>query len=207
MPRTTQANQEIREETSRRILEAARHVFAIKGSGATMADVAAQAGVSQGLAYRYFPSKEAMLTKLVDEAANASGGPAARLKEIHGTPGERLDLLISYLLKHRREEPEFYRFLYQVMADEAVAPELRRIVSRNGEVIQGEIRRLILEGQATREIADDDPDQLMVALMALIDGLVRLTPLAGARDHEVHFPETRIVLRLLKPDRERVQDG
>jgi AcrR family transcriptional regulator len=172
-----------------------------------MADVAAQAGVSQGLAYRYFPSKEAMLTKLVDEAANSAGGPAARLKKIQGTPGERLSQLISYLLKDRREKPEFYQFLYQVMDDEAVAPELRRIVRRNGVVIQEEIRRLILEGQAAGEIADDDPDQLMAALMALIDGLVRWTPLAGARDHEVHFPETQIVLRLLKPDRQRVQDG
>jgi AcrR family transcriptional regulator len=192
----------MREEASKRILEAARHVFAKRGSSATMADIAAEAGVSQGLAYRYFPSKEAILTKLVDEAAQSDGGPAARLTKIQGSPGERLALLISYILKDRRDRPEFYEFLYQVLADESLAPELRLVVGKNGKVIQDEILRLIIEGQSTGEVARDDPDQLMAALMALITGLVRSVPFVASRDSEVHFPDARIVLRLLKPDTE-----
>jgi AcrR family transcriptional regulator len=79
LPRTEQVNQEIRKETTEKILEAAQKVFARKGSTATMAEVAAEAGVSQGLAYRYFPSKEAILTTLVKQAAG-SKGPVARIQ-------------------------------------------------------------------------------------------------------------------------------
>jgi AcrR family transcriptional regulator len=197
MPRNEQANQQIRDEATKRILDAARHVFAKKGSSATMADIAGEAGVSQGLAYRYFPSKEAILTKLVDEAAQSGGGPSARVRKLQGTPGERLALLVSYILKDRKERPEFYQFLYQVVADESIAPGLREIVRTNGKVIQEEIRRMIVDGQATGEIARDDPDQLMSALMSLIEGLVTWIPSTAS---EARFPDARIVLRLLKPD-------
>lgn len=50
------------------ILEGARRAFARKGQAATMADVAQAAGVSQGLAYRYFASKEQLVNELVAHA-------------------------------------------------------------------------------------------------------------------------------------------
>ena len=189
----------MRDEATKRILDAARRVFAKRGSAATMAEVAAEAGVSQGLAYRYFSSKEAILTRLVEEAAHTGGGPAARVREIRGSPGERLAVLISYMLKDRQERPEFYRFLYQVMADESMGPRLRETVGRNGKALYEEVRRLIVEGQATGEIANDEPDQLAVALMALIGGLVRWIPVQDS-DSRTHFPDARILLRLLKTD-------
>jgi len=52
MPRTEEAHQQEREASKRKILDAALAVFAKKGSRATMAEVADEAGVSQGLAYR-----------------------------------------------------------------------------------------------------------------------------------------------------------
>ncbi len=199
MPRSDEANQRIREETTRRILSAAREAFARKGSGATMAEIASVAGVSQGLAYRYFPSKEAILTTLIEEGAMSEGGPAARLRKVEGTPGERLELLIGSIVEDRRERPEFYRFLYQAISDQSLAPDLRRVARKNGRVIQEEIRRLIVEAQATGEIAKDDPDQLMTALMSVVDGLARWTPLYD-RESKDPFPRSGIVLRLLRPD-------
>src|SRR5258708_8598648 len=72
MPRTKEANQHIREEQRAKILDGARKVFARKGMAATMAEVAAEASVSQGLAYRYFASKEAIFHLLVDPALHTS---------------------------------------------------------------------------------------------------------------------------------------
>ncbi len=79
MPRTEEANQQIREEQRDKILSAAANVFARKGNAATMADVASEAGVSQGLAYRYFESKEEIFTTLIKQAAESSGGPTERI--------------------------------------------------------------------------------------------------------------------------------
>jgi AcrR family transcriptional regulator len=202
MPRNELANQQIRNEATKRILDAARRVFAKKGSGATMADIATEAGVSQGLAYRYFPSKEAILATLVKESAQSEGGPAERLKKIQGTPGQRIVQLVSFILEDRRERPAFYRFLSQVLSDDSLAPELRETVQTNGRVIQKEIRSLIVKAQETGEIARDDPDQLMTALMAVVDGLVTRAPLYAVRDPRYAFPKTEIILRLLKPDSE-----
>jgi AcrR family transcriptional regulator len=197
LPRSESANQHVREQTRKRILDAAMSVFARSGSRSTMADIAAEAGVSQGLAYRYFPSKEAILTRLVEEAAKSGGGPAARVRRLTGSPGERLARLISSILEDRRERPEFYRFLYQVMRDESIAPGLKEMVLKSGSVILGEIRRMIVDGQATGEIARDDPDQLIAALMSLVEGLVTWVPSAKSK---ARFPDARIVLRLLRPD-------
>src|SRR5262245_10565427 len=59
MPRTEEANQRVREAQRAKILDGATAAIARKGWAATMADVAAAAEVSQGLAYRYFANKEA----------------------------------------------------------------------------------------------------------------------------------------------------
>lgn len=54
------------------VLAAARELFAQQGFHATSTrDLAAAADVNDALLYRYFPSKEAILTALVDEAIEA----------------------------------------------------------------------------------------------------------------------------------------
>jgi AcrR family transcriptional regulator len=105
MPRSEKANQRVREVVQARILEGARKVFARKGMGATMADIATAARVSQGLAYRYFTNKEAIINALVEEGIQ-SDPQFPNLLEMPGTPGERLVKLISGFLQARREHPE-----------------------------------------------------------------------------------------------------
>ena len=59
MPRTKEQNKEIREKTKTLILNASLKLFAEKGFHATsMNDIAVAAGVSKGLAYNYFDSKQ-----------------------------------------------------------------------------------------------------------------------------------------------------
>ena len=202
MPRTEEANQQIREEQRDKILSAAANVFARKGNAATMADVASEAGVSQGLAYRYFASKEEIFTTLIKQAAESSGGPTERIKQIQGSPGTRLMLLVSYILDNNRRKPGFAQIFSQALEDDTTPNELRQLVQRNGKIIQNIMRELIVEGQATGEVAKDDPDQLMVALMACINGLMKRANMLDPNDAQKHFPETKIILRMLKPGQE-----
>ncbi|MBJ7521662.1 MAG: TetR/AcrR family transcriptional regulator [Solirubrobacteraceae bacterium] len=55
------------ERNRQRILEAARVVFSERGLGATLDDVAAEAGVGVGTVYRRFADKDALLDQLFDE--------------------------------------------------------------------------------------------------------------------------------------------
>lgn len=199
MPRTEEANQRIREEQRAKILEAAWNVFARKGRAMTMADVAAAANVSYGLTYRYFASKEAMLYALVDQALHTSEAGLQRFLDRPGTPGERLDLLIVRLVETRRERPEFSLLLSQVLSNEATPQDLRERAARFGQAFQDMLRHLIVEGQGTGEVTTDDPDQLVTAMMAALDGLSRLAVINPERFHQ-HFPAARIILRMLRPD-------
>lgn len=199
MPRTEEANQRIREEQRARILDGARKVFARKGMAATMTEVAAAANVSQGLAYRYFANKEEIVHALVKEVVQSGPVTMSSFLEMPGTPGERLDFLVSRLLEGRREYPEFYQFLYHVLSDETTPDDLRELVSRQGQVFQDVLRQLIIEGQATGEVAEDDPDQLMAAVMACLEGLWRVMAFLDPKQVKKLFPDARIVLRMLKP--------
>ncbi len=197
MPRTKEANQRILEEQRAKILEAARRVLARHGLAATMDDIAAEAGISHGLAYRYFASKEAIVRALIEEAIQQSP-ELQHIQELPGTPGARLDLLISQFVESRRGNPEFYQLLDRVLHDEAMPEDFRKLLRRRGQALQGALRQLIVEGQATGEVAADDPDQLVRALFAAMNGLTSQAAQDRGKYGE-HFPEAQIFLRMFKP--------
>jgi AcrR family transcriptional regulator len=198
MPRTEEANQRIREEQGAKILDGARKAFARKGLAATMADVASEASVSQGLAYRYFANKEAIFHALLEQAVQVGIATTPRVLEMPGTPGERLDFLISRAWEGRREYPEFYQLMYQVLSDEATPDDLRERIGRQGQTYMDVMRQLIVEGQATGEVAEGDPDQLVTVVLACLDGLSRLA-LRVPEQLKKNFPDTGIILRIFKP--------
>jgi len=198
MPRTEAANQRIREEQRAKILNSARKVFARKGVAATMADVAAAAGVSQGLAYRYFASKEALFQELVEQSVQTGIAGIQRIPNMPGTLRERLGYLVSMAWEGRREHPEIYQLMYQVLDDDATSANIRELIGRQGQTYQNVLRQLIVEGQATGEVAEGDPDQLVIVFLTSLDGLSRM----ALRDPEwvkQHFPDTEIILRIFKP--------
>ncbi|GHO97059.1 hypothetical protein KSF_071070 [Reticulibacter mediterranei] len=198
MPRTEEANQRIREEQRAKILDAAWRAFAKKGTAATMAEVAAEADVSYGLVYRYFSSKEAIFKALVEQMLQSGVLRVQRLLDQPGTPGERLTSLITKILEARRERSEIFLLFQHVMSDETMSEDVRKRLQERGQAYYDGMRQLIVEAQATGEVVADDPDQLVVALMAYLDGLSRL----AARESEMlkeHFPDPEIVLRMLKP--------
>ena len=200
MPRTEAAFQQLRDASRRKILDGALRVFASKGSHATMADVAREAGVSQGLAYRYFPSKEAILSELVLEITGSEGEKEDLWRKLPGTPGERLGLALTYMLESLREKPEYAQFVNQVLRDENVPVELREAVTKNGAVIRRNIRKLIVDAQAIGEVAAGDPDQLLFALLATFDGLVGRMSDPMRIEERKHFPDPKVILRMLRPD-------
>ena len=198
MPRTEEAKQRIREEQRTKIQEAARRVFARKGLMATVDDVAAEAGVSHGLAYRYFANKEAIFSALVLQALQAPAARLQRVLEMPGTPGERLTFLVSGFVESRHH-PEPYQLLAQVLSSEAPPPDLRQAVHRRGQELQDVLRQLIVEGQGTGEVVAGDPDQLVRAIFACLDGLTRWTTYDPEHYHD-HFPDASIFLRMLRPE-------
>jgi AcrR family transcriptional regulator len=201
MPRTEEANQQIRDAQRTKILEAAWKVFARQGRAATMADVAAAADVSYGLVYRYFVNKAAIFYALVEQSLEAKDAAFQHFEELSGTPGERLDWLITRLVESRRDHPEISQLHTQVLSDPATPAALREQAIKHGQAFQDLLRSLIAEGQAEGSVRVADPEQLVTAVLTALDGLTRLA-LTNSERFRAHYPDASIILGMLKPDAE-----
>jgi AcrR family transcriptional regulator len=199
VPRTEVANERIRQEARARILAGARAAFARKGLAATMADVAASAGVSQGLPYRYFSDKDDLIRALVTETvrqADTEGSPL----ELPGSAAGRLRRLITSMAGARRAQPELFLLMQHVVSDPATPRDLLDLILARGRAVADTMRQLVTQAQAAGEVAPDDPDQLVIAIMACLDGLGRFT-LAYPGQAAEHFPAVEIITRMLEPPR------
>lgn len=200
MPRTPEANQRIREAQRAKILESARRVFARKGMEATITDIAAEAQISLGLAYRYFADKEAILSELVKQTAPDNPVEFQKLVEMPGTAGERLAQLISGIVGARghREPLEAHQLLQHAL-DAGVMPEgMREALGKRYQMLLAAMRQLIVEGQAEGSVAPGDPDQLVAVMSACLDGLTRWA-LRDPEQFRAYVPDARIILRLFQP--------
>ncbi len=168
---------------------------------AKMSEVATEAGVSQGLAYHYFPSKEAIFIALLGQMTRSPEELELIAQKIPGAPAERLDRIISSMVERRRADPEFYQFFSQAMADDSLPPDIRKRVYEQALHMQKILRRLIVEGQATGGIANDDPDELVRTIMACLDGLSRIAVPSSKRTGN-RMPNARIILRMLRSESE-----
>lgn len=172
-------------------------MFARRGLAATMAEVAAAADVSQGLAYRYFAGKDELFRALVEEAVRSGAGPD--LCVTGGTPGAKLRRLLASVLKTRREHPEFFRLIEHVMHDPDTPADLIELCRRRGMQFVDALRDLIVAGQPTGEVAEGDPETLALTVLACLEGLTTF----AHRDPEIraHFPDADVLMRILEARR------
>lgn len=198
VPRTETGQAELRESQRERLMAAARDVFARKGWAATMADIAAEAGVSQGLAYRYFAGKGEIVQALMEQAMAKAPLPSAQ--GLSGTPWERLEELTRQILQARRERAGFYRILLHALDDPAAPAEIRERVRGQGRRFRDMLLEVIAEGQAAGEVALGDPQELALALLAVFSGLSS-PALGGAQGALGRVPSAEVVLRMLRPGR------
>jgi AcrR family transcriptional regulator len=114
-PRSKEENTLIREQSANHLLETALEEFALRGYHASsMADIAKKAGVSKGLAYHYFESKEALLMELADRRLEEWLELTEGLESIKN-PQKRLRFLVGFVTKELVEKTaalRFYNSLY-----------------------------------------------------------------------------------------------
>ncbi len=206
MRRTEPVKQHLLEEQRAKLLDGARKAFARKGMAATMADIAEAARVSQGLAYRYFANKEDIFHALIDQVLLTPYIGWQHILEMEATPGERLALLVSELMKARREYPEIYQLIDQVKSSEVAPANLRKRMRQQGQAFRDMLTQLVIEGQKTSEVAADDPDQLVTMVIACLEGLTRLS-LHHPRQLGESYPDTHILLRMLQVDHPKKSRG
>ena len=137
-----------------------------------MDDIAAEAGVSHGLAYRYFANKEQIFSAIVTQALDAPGAALENFAAMQGTTWERLAVLVTGLVDSRRQ-PETFQLLHQVLVSADTPNELREVLHIRAVLLQNLLRQWIVEGQAQGEVVAGDPDQLVRTILACVEWLDR----------------------------------
>ncbi|KXP04874.1 TetR/AcrR family transcriptional regulator [Tsukamurella tyrosinosolvens] len=140
---------EHRENQRRGILKAAARVFARKGyESSTMMDIANEMGVSKGILYYQFRSKQELI---VATRVAASGAAVARLEEIVSRPvsvAQRMSDALRSLVESNFDE--FARHVILITTnlglDESHAAEVRRTERRYEKLIRDLLQEGVIDG-------------------------------------------------------------
>jgi AcrR family transcriptional regulator len=135
------------ERNRRRILDAAREVFAARGAEASVDEIARAAGVGMGTLYRRFPTKDELLEAVIrDRLAHL----AARLEEVAGV-GDPWDAFAG-AMEILAELVGRDRALYDLLQ---VQPSLLTGVTAERKGLRAALRPALERAQAAGVVRDD----------------------------------------------------
>jgi TetR/AcrR family transcriptional regulator, repressor for uid operon len=154
VPRITEAGRAARRD---QIIAAGTACFARSGyHTTTMADVAAQAGVSKGTPYLYFDSKQALFLALHEQWDCGAGqrvdaGIAALTDRQRQSPRAVLGAVAAAIAAHVQAEAETCRVLMEARALAAHEPVIAAAVRAADEQMHGQLKELFAAGVAAGE--------------------------------------------------------
>lgn len=154
MPKIAEQTRAARRE---QIIAAGLACFARSGyHAATMADVAAQAGVSKGTPYLYFDSKEALFLALHDEwdcgaARRVDAAVAALAEGDRRSPRKVLHAVADAIAAHVMAEPQTCRVLMEARALAAHEPAIADAVRATDTRAHQQLEELIAAGISAGE--------------------------------------------------------
>lgn len=161
-----------KEERPAEIVEAARAAFVDKGfQAARIEDIAKQAGVSKGLIYLYFPTKEALFEAVIGAAVSPIlDGAAAVIAADKDTPApQQLRMLIETVYREV-VGTDRKRLLHMIIAEGPRFPEIaryyhREVVSKARGIMRALIERGVARGEFRKSALGDYPEIVIAPLM------------------------------------------
>jgi AcrR family transcriptional regulator len=171
----TNKHQQRTEVTRRKLLKAARRVFARDGfEAARIEDIAQDAGHSRGAFYANFDSKEDLFFALLEQQASEHIGKMQRLIDGCSTPEERLTALREYyvgLLSDRQWSMLMLEFKLFALRHAQLRPKLLKTHRRiRASVTATKIEQLLPPDAAAHAPTTHEP--VRRALEAALHGLV-----------------------------------
>jgi AcrR family transcriptional regulator len=164
------ANAQLQSDRRGEILAAAQRCFVRAGfHGASMQDICAEAGMSPGNLYRYFPSKEAIIAGIAerDRAEVAQQFERADLSQ-------GLFAMLEGMAQHYFREYPRERVLLctEIMSEARRNPEIARISASFDADVRKWLLDLLRAGVACGDVpADVDLEGAVTVLMLIADGV------------------------------------
>lgn len=142
-----------RRATREALLEAAVEVFARRGyDAATTRELAAAAGVNEGLIQRYFGGKAGLLLAVLVDCGSEENRGACELPPARASIDAEIRSFLEFHLRHAWENRDFLRVVvYRSILDPAVAAELgRRFSETHVPLVLERLRAFRAKGQIGR---------------------------------------------------------
>lgn len=163
--------EEQKEKRRNEILNAALDLFISRGYAATkISDIAGRVGMSVGLLFHYFKSKENLYEELIKLGI---GGPMGMMKLADGMePLAFFENVAKQILGYVREEPftaKMFVLMNEAFRSEAVPQSVKNLLGRFDVCMP--TAALIKKGQGNGTIRDGDPLALAIAYWCAINGI------------------------------------
>ena len=174
-----------------RILRSAISLFSRNGYGSTpIKAVAERAGISAGLIYRYFDSKEDLLRAIFEEGLRDVWATLEPRSE--ADPFDAIEALLRESFATVQAHEELWRLLYALRVQPGVVERLSLEFASWGSAIEGELARLCARAGLP------DPEIEAKVLFALID---------GANQHRTLDPDNYPVEAVIRKVMSRYRGG
>lgn len=163
-PKTATQNEEIRRQSSAKIMQAAFELFAKHGYETTsIAQIAKEAGVSKGLLYNYFSSKEDLLKSLIEQAMHEGDDLVEKL--VAEDPKETLRNMFVWFRKDLVERSEQWKLMTELalqvnkfeFVQEIITVKMQQHINQTEELLTA--------------IGFENPRHEAQLIMAMFDGL------------------------------------
>ena len=161
--------------TRERLLDAARSVFARGGfHGASVEEIASEAGFSTGALYSNFGGKEDLFLVLMEREIAAHAREIAAAVGARASVDERAKGGARQWMTMIEREPELLLLFMEFWAYAARDEGVRRHVAASFARARATLTRLIADGARDFELELELPaEQLAIAIDALADGIAR----------------------------------
>lgn len=172
MPKVSKEHQEQRRK---QIVDAAVDVFLKKGYGrASMNDICAEAELSAGACYSYYPSKDELVCAIAQRSRKRNADEIKKAAALD--PTRPLHSVVRQFLEELRERKNLraYSLDYDLMSESRHNKEVRDIMRKSYRALVKQLAGLVAEGQKAGRINHKlQPQAAARFLLATLQGLVQ----------------------------------
>ena len=156
-----------------RILDAAERCFIERGfHAASMAQIAATAGISPGLIYRYFSAKHKIVQAIVERHMDTDGCPA--MHRLNAPEDFCTEALLMYERWRRRDDPSMNAaMMLDLTAEAARDPDIAQVVRDKDQIISNDLTLAVQRAARSQgvRLTASAAFARAVLLQSLIEGL------------------------------------
>lgn len=139
--------------TRRRLLDAAEAIFSRRGyHGASVDEIAREAGATTGALYSNFAGKEDLFLALFERSAQADVHDYAEVSTTQATPDEQTRAVADLWMRILRERPDYFPLVIEFWSYAMREPRLRGPLAERFRMLRAASSSMVAQGAQRRGI-------------------------------------------------------